>query len=736
MKIKLILLLFFTFIGVRLYGQQFSCGFDKVRNDLFKANPSLQQKERDTDKLLYEIALRQESRERGAQTPLYIPIVVHVIHQNGPENLPDSVIINAVVKLNHVFANTGSYYDSAGVDIGIRFCLASVDPYGNPTTGITRVISPLTDLSIPGHTDLAMKNLDRWDPHLYLNVWIIQYTGSSTIAGYATYPVAMGSGEDGVVIQYNYLTASLFGHEVGHYLGLYHTFEGGCTNNNCQLDGDQVCDTPPDATNDYTCPNNSCSTEMNDTSGFNPFTGDMNDSPNYMDYTNCPLLFTTGQSTRMNAALINIRSMLLQSNGCGANPGGPIPVASFASSPSCNGVSLTNTSTNSVGAQWDFNSDGLLDNSGNTVNFNPPSTGYYTVTMYATGIGGTDTITQTVFAQHYPYQNYPLVNGYSGLILGPNGTFKACAGSAVTFQGEPGMVQYIWSNGDTTQNTTFIADSLDFTISLTTIDSAGLTWTNCYPIHVTGEPAPIPPIITTVDSVFCIGQPMTLNFTWSPIVQTGTLQYLQANSPPYSWIYQNGFTSPTFTTTTYVSNYFQVHQTDTNGCTASSPMLNLSGMYGPYPGNISVIGNSLYYGAGIHWEWYLDNVPIPNSDTSWYTPTQDGCYKVRAWWYGSEACATFSLDSVCIVTTGIPENAIDNMTLSPNPVTSHISLSFPADQEDIMVKILDIAGREVRSMLFSGKEFVIDRENLSSGVYFIQVTDRNSYTISRKIIFE
>lgn len=735
MKVNLLLLLL-ALTSTHLYAQQLNCGFDQVRSELFKDDPSLQQKEKDTDALLYQYISRLDLHERSARTLLYIPVVVHVIHQNGPENLHDSVIINAVAELNHVFANTGSYHDSAGVDIGIQFCLASVDPAGNPTTGITRVASPLTNLGMPGHTDLAMKNLDRWDPHLYLNVWIIQYTGSSTIAGYATYPVAVGSGEDGIVIQYNYLTASLFGHEVGHYLGLYHTFEGGCTNNNCQLDGDQVCDTPPDATNDYTCPNNSCATEMNDTSSFNPFTGNVNDSPNYMDYTNCPLLFTTGQSTRMNAALNNIRSMLLQSNGCGANPGGPIPVASFTSSPGCNGVSLTNTSTNSVGAQWDFNSDGLLDNSGNTVSFNPPSTGYYSVTMYATGIGGMDTITQTVFAQHYPYQNYPLVNGYSGLILGPNGTFKACAGSAVTFQGEPGMTQYTWSNGDITQNTTFIADSLDFTISLTTIDSAGLTWTTCYPIHVTGEPAPIPPTVTPSDSVFCIGQPITLNFTWSPIVQTGTLQYLQASGPPYTWNYLNGFTNPTFTSTTYASNYFQVHQTDTNGCTASSPMLNLSGMYGPYPGNISIIGNSLYYGAGIHWEWYLDNVPIPNSDTSWYTPTQDGCYKVRAWWYGSEACATFSLDSVCIITTGMENISIENFMISPNPASSGFTISFPVEQENITVSILDITGREIRAISFSGKELAIDRGNMSSGAYLLQVRDANGRVTNRKIVVE
>ncbi len=214
------------------------------------------------------------------------------------------------------------------------------------------------------------------------------------------------------------------------------TFEGGCTNNNCLLDGDQVCDTPPDGTSDYICPANSCSTDMNDTSGFNPFNTDMNDLPNYMDYTSCPLSFTIGQSSRMNASLAQIRTTLLQSNGCGQNPGGSIPVASFTSSNNCNGTTFINTSLNSVGAQWDFDNDGIIDDCGNTITHVFPGVGNYTVTMYAAGFGGTDSITQTIFAQPYPYQNYPLVNGYSGIGASLyTGQLAFCQGSTIVFPG-------------------------------------------------------------------------------------------------------------------------------------------------------------------------------------------------------------------------------------------------------------------------------------------------------------
>jgi len=337
------------------------------------------------------------------QTVLEIPVAVHIIHQNGPENIPDSLVISAISQLNLRFQNTGAYYDSAGVDAGIQFCLASVDPDGNPTTGITHNVSVNTDVNWTTGpvNDLPLKNTVRWDPNLYLNIWVIRSINSLTnIAGYSTYPASLGNAYDGVVVVYNYLNTNLLTHETGHYLGLYHTFEGGCTNDNCLLDGDHICDTPPDATNNFLpCPANSCSTDLNDTSGFKPFSVDMDDAPNYMDYTICPLSFTPGQSNRMNASLTQIRFALLQSNGCGQNPGGSVPVASFTSSNSCNGTTFTNTSVNAVGAQWDFDGDGIMDDCGNTVTYQFPAVGNYPVTLYAAGYGGTDSITQTVFAQ-------------------------------------------------------------------------------------------------------------------------------------------------------------------------------------------------------------------------------------------------------------------------------------------------------------------------------------------------
>eukprot|EP01038_Epipyxis_sp_PR26KG_P003163 gene3163-4483_t len=152
--------------------------------------------------------------------------------------------------------------------------------------------------------DLELKELIRWDPTRYLNIWLVNEITSlnmgSSMAGYAYYPAAHGTPIDGIVNE-----AALFGatqnsskvhiHEVGHYLGLYHTFEGGCTNADCQTDGDHVCDTPPDnSTAAVPCSPapNTCTSDDDDLSANNPFrpvaNGGLADQPdilaNYMDY--------------------------------------------------------------------------------------------------------------------------------------------------------------------------------------------------------------------------------------------------------------------------------------------------------------------------------------------------------------------------------------------------------------------------------------------------------------------
>ena len=188
-------------------------------------------------------------------TILTIPTVVHIIHNNGPENITNSQVLTAIDDLNQALRNQGYYNPNTGVDLEIELCLVQQDPNGNATNGINRVVNPLTEFILETQ-DLDLKNLSRWNPDFFLNIWVVkeissQFSGPS-VAGYATFPSAHGCPADGIVIEHPYFGGSqdgtkLSAHELGHYLGLYHTFQDGCMNNDCYQDGDRVCDTPPDA---------------------------------------------------------------------------------------------------------------------------------------------------------------------------------------------------------------------------------------------------------------------------------------------------------------------------------------------------------------------------------------------------------------------------------------------------------------------------------------------------------
>lgn len=275
-----------------------------------------------------------------------IPVVVHVVHNNGPENISDGQVINAIQYLNETFENTTYYDPTTGVKVKIDFCLSIRDPENNPSNGITRIESELTNLTVETQ-DLDLKTPTQWNPLDYLNIWVVNDVTSllvgSGAAAYAYFPAAHGLPRDGIVIESGFFgttrdSTKILAHEAGHYLGLYHTFSGGCTNDDCQQDGDRICDTPPDQSRiRIECEEtvNTCTTDEADTSTNNPFRpialggiGDQNDMHiNYMDYSyfSCYSAFTEGQENRMKTVLSTTRQSLLPCFGCKE----PCPLSSF-----------------------------------------------------------------------------------------------------------------------------------------------------------------------------------------------------------------------------------------------------------------------------------------------------------------------------------------------------------------------------------------------------------------------
>jgi PKD repeat protein len=369
-----------------------SCGAAGAMNHLFQQDNRYKQ----IDEQIEQQLLNFKKTNPGynyTQAVVTLPVVVHIIHNNGTENISDARVMAGIQHLNEAYANTGYYNPADGVNTNIQFCMAQRDPNGNTTNGITRDVSSYTNMNGPEYytDDQNVKNINRWNPGCYINIWIVNSIPGS-VAGYAYLPSAHGSMVDGIIVEAaffgnSYASDVVIIHEMGHYLGLYHTFEGGCTNTDCLADGDKVCDTPPDNSTSFTScgvPVNSCNTDTQ--SGFS---SDQNDlTQDYMDYGNwdCMTVFTQGQANRMNWFITNVRSSLLNCRSC--LPPCPNPVTadfnSSATSITVGGtINFTNTSVNGVNYKWYINDvqQSTATNFSNTFN----SAGVYEIKLVATG---------------------------------------------------------------------------------------------------------------------------------------------------------------------------------------------------------------------------------------------------------------------------------------------------------------------------------------------------------------
>jgi gliding motility-associated-like protein len=298
---------------------QEECGQKQYLNQIETQQPQLLQKRlKIEERCLLE---RQKSAERFLESRT-LPVVFHIIYNSSSDPVSDSEIYKALDLLNEAFSNTGYYQRVDGQDPSIKFCLAQQDDKGQQSSGINRIQSPLTNLQIID--DDQLKRLISWDPNHVINIYLVNSINDGTVAGYAYLPYNHGSVDDGIVVLNSVIKNQSVGmhstlvHEMGHYLGLYHTFEGGCENHQCEKDGDKVCDTPPDGTTAGPgfCEAiiNSCDTDKN--SGFTKDTVDLN--WNYLDYgnRNCRKGFTLGQAERMHYFIENARFPLLSSIFC------------------------------------------------------------------------------------------------------------------------------------------------------------------------------------------------------------------------------------------------------------------------------------------------------------------------------------------------------------------------------------------------------------------------------------
>ncbi len=395
------------------------CATEENYQQLLLKYPDLAQKRADYEQSITQNVANKIGSNQSTITYV-IPVVVHVVHQYGTENISDAQIEDQIRILNEDFqrknpdsvSTPAAFLPIAG-RMSIEFRLARLDPNGNCTNGIVRVVSPLTNGTSSFTNRDDVKAVSYWNANKYLNIWVVKNIAASqpgfTTLGYAQFPGTGPITTEGLVLRSD-ATGSIGSvasntdrgrtatHEIGHCLGLRHIWGddgGACTGS------DLVADTPNQANENTGCPTFpqvSCSNGPN---------GDL--YPNYMDYTQdaCMNIFSAGQVARMTNALNSAsggRINLWQSANL-VSTGTNVPSTPNVCKPKCDFISRTEVcagstigfsdkSWNTAPSSWNWTFSGGTPSTSTAQNpviqYNTPGT--YDVKLIVSNSAGSDSL--------------------------------------------------------------------------------------------------------------------------------------------------------------------------------------------------------------------------------------------------------------------------------------------------------------------------------------------------------
>lgn len=624
--------------------------------------------------------------QSSTQSTYVIPVVFHIIHDYGTENISDAQIYDEMRILNEDYNELNSDLSvvTAGFqgvigNMSIEFRLANLDPNGNCTNGIDRIYSTETYVGDDG------SKLNYWPRNKYLNVWVVK-TISSGAAGYAYLPgTAPSATTDGIIILSTYIgsigtgnasTSRALTHEIGHFLNLQHVW-GNSNNPGVTCGNDGVSDTP--ITKGWT----SCVLTNNDIC-----TNNVEENvQNFMEYSYCSRMFTDGQATRVSNALNNSagqRNNLpttsnLAATGVNGSPVTCVPNADFMPFDKilvCAGgsVNFTEISSNGNPTSWNWTFPGGTPSSSTDsvphIVYNTP--GVYDVTLNAGNSAGSTSVTRTghvvVSSTTAQYSSWSYTEGLENsgtftndwIIVNPQGN----GWSRVTTASYSGSASAKISNSTSMAGTIdeMISPSIDFSA----IGAPTMTFRIAFAQRSTSDADKLRILVSTN-----CGQ------TWTQRYSKSGATLSTANAM-----------SPAFTPTAAQWRLETVNLTNL----ATNPNVRIKFEF------TSDGGNNIY----------IDDINLTG-------PT--------------------GIDS--------PENGVNNFNVFPNPAQDNTIVGFSLDQqEEVNLSIVDMTGREVMSVyngtLGAGQhQFPVNAVGtLSSGIYFIRLSTAEGNIATQKLIVE
>ncbi len=668
------------------------CGSVEAMEAHFEKHPELKQQFEASQITLTEAQELTQSVLKTAAVDYTIPVVFHVLHQNGIENISDAQIHDQMAIFNRDFnlqnADTSAVIAPMKNLIGnvhFTFVLAKLDPNGNCTSGIDRFFDIKTNSWEGNYQDYIYT----WDPTKYLNFYVVKSIESGA-AGYAYYPGSLGTGSpmDGIVILQDYVGSIGTGnvnqsraltHEVGHWFNLQHVW-GNTNNPGVACGNDAVNDTP--VTKGFT----SCST-LAASQICTP--GISENYQNYMDYSYCCKMFTNGQVARMTNAINSSNggrnNLASVSNLAATGITPPVqcaPAALFKSDKQliCVGQSIayTDQSNISTPTSWSWVFEGGLPNMSSvqnpTITYNSPGT-YSVQLISGNSVGNSNPTVKIGYITVLPA---PVANtlyeGFETSAL-PNSTWMLKNNSA--------------SNTNWQQTSNAAATGLKSAF-----------------ISETVAPS------STID----LFSP-TYNFNAMPNVAL-----------TFKWA---GAEKDTTTHTSY--DYFSVYFS-TNCGVSWQPRLSKFVRSGTAGVSGVVNGSFMPTPAQFHQE--VINIGSLASATN-------VLFRIR---FTSEIGSSnnFYIDDINLSTvTSLKEttNSLLNLSIYPSPANENVTIAFDLlEDKKVEVTLHDVIGRTVRStpsqILGNGDHTLnIPVSGLSKGIYFVKINVDDAIT-TKKIIVE